>query len=375
MRYQEGYLQKRFGGWHVRYYVTTADGGRKQKTHRLCDDQQKKSHVKQLRDAYMREHVNVGVENTGPMGVVEFWDKIYLPFIESNNNLKPSTVHGYKQVWNQHLKLHFGTLHLSDYKTHMMSVFLTGLAKTLRPRTLNAIKWLASAIFAHAVATGNCETNPIRDAMVLGKTLGHGDTKSYTLEEMENVITALVDRVDAQLVMALSFFAGMRKGEIQGLKWVDIDGDFIHVRRAFSRGVVGTPKSKKSVRSLPIIQPLRGLLMLWRAKCPKEQVWLFHNSEGSPTEDQPGRGALNMDQFAREVIRPALRKKGCEWKGFHAGRRGLGSELRSLTGNSTAARDMLGHTTTRVTEEHYEHTLPEDALRGMRLLEEKTLGK
>src|SRR5260370_21801177 len=130
--------------------------------------------------------------------------------MESNNKLKPARVWGYKQVWNQHLKAHFGTMKLTEYKTHMMSVFLTGLAKTLRPRTLNSIKWLASAIFAHAVASGHCETNPIRDAKVLGKTLGHGDTKSYTLEERENVITALVDRAHAQLVMALSFFAGMR---------------------------------------------------------------------------------------------------------------------------------------------------------------------
>lgn len=182
----------------------------------------------------------------------------------------------------------FGTLNLTDYKTHMMSVFLTGLAKTLRPRTLNAIKWLASAIFAHAVATGNCENNPIRDARVLGRTLGHGDTKSYTLEEMENVISALVEHVNAQLVMALSFFAGMRKGEIQGLQWSDIDGDFIHVRRAFSRGVVGPPKSKKSLRSIPIIQPVRGLQMLWRAKAG-DGVWVFTNTEGN---------SLHMDMFA-----------------------------------------------------------------------------
>ncbi len=364
-RYQEGHLVERFGGWHVRYYVTE-NGVRKQKSHRLCDDQQKKSHVKQLRDEFMREQVNIGAENIGPMGVVDFWDKVYQPFIESNNNLKPSTVHGYKQVWNQHLKSHFGTLYLSDYKTHMMSVFLTGLAKTLRPRTLNAIKWLASAIFAHAVATGNCETNPIRDAMVLGKTLGHGNTKSYTLEEMENVITALVDRVDAQLVMALSFFAGMRKGEIQGLQWSDVDGDYVHVRRAFSRGVVGLPKSKKSLRSLPVIQPVRGLLMLWRAKAG-DGVWIFTNTEGN---------ALNMDMFANMVIKPTLRKAKIEWKGYHAGRRGLGTKLRSITGNSTAGRDVFGHTTTRVTEEHYEHTLPEDPLRGMKLLEaEVTVGK
>ena len=197
--------------------------------------------------------------------------------------------------------------------------------------------------------------------MVLGKTLSDGDTKSYTREEIEDVISALVDNQAAQLVMALSYFAGLRKGEIQGLKWSDIDDNFIHVRRAFSRGVEGAPKSKKSLRSIPIIQPVRGLLKLQRAKAG-DGVWLFTNTEGN---------ALNMDFFANTTIKPALRKAGCEWKGFHAGRRGLGTELRSITGNSTAARDVLGHTTTRVTEQHYEHTLPEDALRGMRLLEAK----
>ncbi len=363
-RYQDGHLVKRFGGWHVRYYVTE-NGVRKQKSHRLCDDQQTKSHVKQLRNDFLETQVNIGVNNEGPMGVVDFWDSIYLPFIEANNNLKPSTVHGYKQVWNQHLKLHFGTLNLSDYKTPMMSNFLTSLAKTLRPRTLNCIKWLASAIFAHAVATGKCENNPIRDARVLGKTLGHGDTKVYTLEEIENVITALVHRVDAQLVMALSFFAGLRKGEIQGLQHSDIDGDFIHVRRAFSRGVVGTPKSKRALRSVPIIQPVRGLLKLWRAKAG-DGVWLFTNTEG---------GAMNMDQFAREVIRPTLKKAGIEWKAFHAGRRGVGTELRGITGNSTAGRDLLGHATTQVTEGHYEDRSPEVVLGPMKQLEAKTLSK
>jgi integrase len=365
-RYQKGYLRERSGAWHAVYY--TPEGN--QKSHRLCDSQQKKSVVNRLFDDFMRE-VNSQAGHSDPMGVVEFWEKDYLPFIESNNNLKPSTVHGYKQVFAQHLHSHFGTIQLQDYKTPMMTNFLTRLAKTLRPRTLNTIKWLASAIFAHAVATGKCVTNPIRDAAVLGKTLGHGDTKSYTLEEAEDIISALVERPDAQLVMALSLFLGLRKGEIQGLKWSDNDGEFIHIRWAFSRGIVGEPKSKKGKRALPLIQPVRGLLMMWRAKCPQEQVWLFQNSEGSPTEGQPGRGALNMDQFAREVIRPALKKAKVPWKGYHAGRRGLGTELRALTGDSTAGRDVLGHATTQVTEVHYEHRLPETTMRALKLLEAK----
>lgn len=364
MRYQDGHLVKRFGGWHVRYYVTE-NGERKQKSHRLCDDQQTASHAKKLRDVFLQKHVNIGVQNTGPMGVVEFWNKHYLPFIESTNTLKPSTVHGYKQVWLQHLQNHFGTITLSDYKTHMMTLFLTGLAKDHRPRTLNTIKWLASAIFAHAVATGRCDTNPIRDAKVLGKTLGHGDTKSYTLEQIENAITALVDRVDAQLVMALSFFAGLRKGEIQGLQWSDVDAEFLHIRRAFSRGVVGPPKSKRSTRAVPIIQPVRGLLNLWRSKAG-DGVWLFTNTEGN---------AMNLDLFATQVIKPALKKAGIEWKGYHAGRRGVGAELRAITGNSTTGRDVFGHTTTQVTEGHYEAPVPEETVKNMKRLEAKALTK
>jgi integrase len=361
-RYQEGYLRNRFGAWHVVYYVTE-NGLRKQKSHRLCADTESKSQVKKLRGEFMRDQVNIGKENAGPMGVVEFWDKVYLPFLENNSGLKPSTIHGYKQVWNQHLKSHFGTTTLNDYKTHMMSLLLTGLAKELRPRTLNTVKWLASAIFAHAVAMGVCESNPIRDAKVLGKMLEHGDTKAYTLEEMENVITALVERVDAQLVMGLSFFAGLRRGEIAGLQWSDVDNDWLHIRRNVVRGEITTPKSKRAVRSVPIIEPVRTLLTLWRAKCPKTQVWFFQDSEGQP---------LDLEVFAAKVIRPVLGKR---WKGYHAGRRGLGTELRALTGDSTAAQNMLGHTTQRITEQHYEHALPEEALRGMKQLEAKALSK
>jgi integrase len=228
---------------------------------------------------------------------------------------------------------------------------------------LNHIKWLASAIFAHAVATGKCETNPIRDAQVLGKTLGDGVTGSYSLEEIENIISALVDHVEAQLVMALAFFMGLRKGEIQGLQWGDVDAEYIHVRRNLTKGKGGlhltTPKTRKSVRSIPLIQPVKGLLLLWRAKNPDGEFVV----------------ASNLTTLSRAIIRPALTKAKLKWKGYHSGRRGLGTTLRTLTGNSNAGRDMLGHSNAQVTEAHYEAAMPEEVLKGMRLLEAKSLTK
>lgn len=363
-RHQAGHIYEKHGAFHVRYYVEEA-GERKQKSTKLCDKDRTKGHgsitakaVVMLCEDFMRT-VNSDTPTVKALTVIEFWDTIYQPFIEST--LKHSTVKGYTQVWNQHIAAHFGKTFLAEYKTSMMSLYLTHLSKTYRPRTLASVKFLGSAIFAHATAMGLTESNPIRDAKVLGKMLPNGVTESYTLEEIENVISALVDRVECQLIMALAFFLGLRKGEIAGLQWGDVDADFVHVRRAIGRGMVGTPKTRKSTRSVPLIAPVRLFLGLWRQKC-RGDGWVF-----------PGRGAepASLDGLAGRVIRPTLEKAGLPWKGFHAGRRGLGTTLRSLTGNSNAGRDMLGHSNAQVTEAHYEAAMPEEVLRGMKLLEAK----
>jgi integrase len=290
--------------------------------------------------------------------VVDFWDKTYLPFVNNDADLKNSTRFSYSNVFKRYLRAHFGTVALREYKTSQMSLFLTSKAKTLRPRTLATIKTAASAMFTHAVAIGACEFNPIRDARVLGKTLPDGETGAYTLEEIENVISALVNHVDAQLLMALTFFAGLRRSELQGLQWNDIDAEFIHVRRATVRGVVGAPKTKKSARAIPIVEQLRIPLALWKLKSG-DGVFLFDEDLGV---------------LAKRAIIPTLEKAGLPWHGYHAGRRGLGTTLRELTGNSNAGRDVLGHTTDAVTKAHYEFTLPAEALHGMKLLESKATG-
>jgi integrase len=346
-RWQNGSLYEAHGAWHVRYYAAG-----KQVSKRLCGGDATKKQVKQAFAEFMAKVNDEQHSPTSDLTVTKFWDDTFLPFITTN--LKPSTSLSYTQIWKSRLKDHFGTTTMGAYRTSTMTNFLTGLSKTLRPRTLNTIKTVASAIFGHAVATGQCEFNPIRDAQVLGKTLPHGVTGSYTLEEIENVISALVDFPQAQLMMALSFFAGLRRCEIAALQWGDIDNDFIHVRRAVVRGVVGTPKTVKSVRGVPLVAPLRVFLSLQK----RDGVWLF----GKP---------IDLGVYAKKVIIPTLRAANIPWRGFHAGRRGLGTELRILTGNSNAGRDVLGHTTTQVTEQSYEKEMPAEALAGMKLLEAK----
>lgn len=363
MRWQEGSLFFRSNAWHARFYCEVIVDGttrRVQRSKRLCDGDLPKKQVHKKFAEFMGTVNEPGnAEATGTnISVVKFWDDTYLPFI--TENLKHSTLSGYKQIWKKHLKPHFGTRLLNEYRTPMGTVFITGLSKTLRPRTVQHIRFLASGLFAHAIATGACETNPWHDVKVLGKfSLQNQETEIYTLEEIADIISALVEHVDAQLVMALAYFAGMRKSEIAGLQWNDIDGGFIHVRRAVVKGVVGTPKTKKSVRSIPIIAPVQIPLLLWRKKNPGDG-WVFKNADGE-------RGDLN--HLLRFKIIPVLLKNNLRWRGLHSGRRGLGTKLREITGNSNAGRDLLGHTTDEVTKQHYEGEMPEEVLKGMKLLE------
>src|SRR5262249_10966996 len=112
--------------------------------------------VRELAEDHMRE-VNNGDGGEPPqdLTVVKFWDDTFLKFVEEKDangkfiNFKPSTVEGYKQIWNKNLKNHFGEMTLREYRTHHGSLFLTKLAKTYRPYTLKNIKNLCSALFTH----------------------------------------------------------------------------------------------------------------------------------------------------------------------------------------------------------------------------------
>lgn len=64
---------------------------------------------------------------------------------------------------------------------------------------------------------------------------------------------------------AIAYYTGMRKGEINALRWSDIDGDIIHVRRSIAQKLKGPdretpPKNKSSYRDLQIPQPLINIL-------------------------------------------------------------------------------------------------------------------
>jgi len=176
---------------------------------------------------------------------------------------------------------------------------------------------------------------------VLGRSRAPGDTAHYTLEEAENIISALVDHVDCQAIMALACFTGLL-GEIQGLGWDDIGGDWVHIRRSIVRAKEEELKTANSLASLPQITPVKIPLALWRQKAgDNERVF-----------------PRDLKTLVKLVIKPALKKKRLQWKG-------AATALVALTGDALAAKELLRHSNIGVTKSKYVKKLPEALARGM----------
>jgi integrase len=322
------------------------------------------------------------------MKVADFWRDIYLPWAKEVNprvgepNLRPSTLEGYRQVWSLHLIDHFGGVTLRAYETPTATEFLTSLAKTQGRNTIHHIRSLMSGIFKHALSQGYIKTNPIKDASVLGKTARPAKTGHYSLKESLSILAALSDYVECQLVMALSFFWGLRPSEIRGLKWQDfsygssencpvckeddwdIEVAHVHVRRAIDKqGNETGLKTDEAEQPLPLMIPIAMPLQMWREQCGNPtEGWLFENKNGAPSD---------LRDWVRTKIRPAVIAHKLKWKGLYAGRRGAATMLLQLTGNALASQQLLRHKPgSGVTARHYLKAVPEALLAGTKLVED-----
>ena len=168
-------------------------------------------------------------------------------------------------------------------------------------------------------------------------------TEHYTMEEAENLISALVDHVDAQLVLALSCFLGLGPAEIAGLQWGDVDKDWIHIRRNKPHTARLARRRRKSVwHRFP---SLTGCVCRW--------------SCGGGSADNPNGEAwviADLPNMINRVIKPhVIGEKECDrcektpkasgvtWKGLYAGRRGACTAVIEATnGNYAVAQALRG---------------------------------
>ena len=145
-------------------------------------------------------------------------------------------------------------------------------------------------------------------------------------------------------VYALEFAAltGMRAGEIVALKWEDIQGNYIQVRRRESKDkltgevrIKSVPKNKKP-RPVPYTDAIRELLDRVR-KVEEEQKWLDEYIFTG------WNGRITVPQLS-SCLKNKCNQAGIRAKGINAYRRTVNSLTRANGLSAEAASAILGNT-------------------------------
>lgn len=211
----------------------------------------------------------------GPYAV-QWYETYKKPFV------KPSTRSSYRTVLNKYILPQFGDRKMRAIKTsHLQRFFhsLTDLSSTYSVLAKSAL----NGIFVSACADRILDNNPMSFVKRAPSTVQPKAKRPLTSDERDRIAAVCTSEDDA-LFVALLFYLGLRCGEAVGLKWGDIDWQrgTVHVERTidqYSGNAPSTPKTKSSVRDVPIPQALMSMLARLRGM---PDVYLLRQDGNKP---------------------------------------------------------------------------------------------
>ncbi|WP_326974826.1 MULTISPECIES: tyrosine-type recombinase/integrase [Acutalibacteraceae] len=227
----------------------------------------------------------------------------------------------------------------ASYRKKILSVFKTALREILRDST--DLSSVLRMIKLPKIENGSVQVFSVREQRLVENTIFQSDDKRA-------------------LGILLCFYTGIRLGELCALRWSDLDfeaGTMSIVRtvsrtKNFEPGtnktvlLVGTPKSQKSVRKIPLPDFLLRLFDQW--KCEKEDNYIFSDS-AAPMDPR------TYQRFYQRI----LADSGVPYRKFHAIRHSFATRALELGVDIKTLSELLGHSNVSITLNIYAHSLME----------------
>ena len=315
--------------------------------------------VKEKLTQAMAENKNLDLTKVGQYTIGQWMDVWYENYAKIK--VRPSSHQTYKGYIENHIKPNIGDIPLEKLTTlDLQRLYKTLLAngrvdrleskgqpKGLSPKTVRNIHQILSSALKLAQEQRIILTNPA-EGCALPK-VEHREMKTLPVEQLQSFLREAKDSGVFELYY-LELATGLRRGELLGLKWEDIDlehGD-LRVRRQIARingRVVEAPlKTKNAYRTLPLAEDTISILKEQKKKVGNSP-WVFPSATGGP---------ISPDSVLHMLHR-VLKRAGLPQVRFHDLRHTFatlalqnGVDIKTVSG-------MLGHFSAGFTLDTYAH--------------------
>ncbi len=249
----------------------------------------------------------------------------------------------------RHLLPAFGDRPLCDIRRVDIQRFVTEkmTRQNLSWQTAVHLRNLMSGTLERAVEWGYLEANPAR-RIKMPPMQRRRKTIVLTRGQLATLLQVLQEPVKTLAITAA--MTGLRIGEVLALRWKNVDFDkcVIRVREAVFEGNLSSPKSRSSVRDIPMEPSLRRLLSEYR-KAASVEAFVFASRNGTP---------LDSHNLLGRVLKPACKRAGLPSISWHSFRHTHATLLSDLGESLKTAQAQLGHARLSTTAEIYTHIVP-----------------
>jgi integrase len=269
---------------------------------------------------------------------------------------KASTTTAVRSALKVHLEPFLGERPISSV-THadVDDLMATIEKKGVGPKSIRNYIGTLSALYRFAMGPRRrwAAVNPC-DGVELPGVPDHVGIRFLALDQVDALVSnaqaGAYEALDRALYITAAM-TGMRLGELVALRWRDVDwtASKIHVRSNYVLGKFGTPKSKRSSRSVPMADQVAGELERYFKACgePADDALTF--------ADPHTQGPLDKAGVLRRM-RKALKAAGLdETHRFHDLRHTFGTQMAKAGTPMRTLQEFMGHRDIQTTQRYADY--------------------
>ena len=310
------------------------------------------------RNQFQNDNINGTVIQPSKMTVQDYLSQ----YIE---NIRPSsektTIYGYEQILKNHIYPALGKYPLQELKPMQIQAYYTDKTNEgkLSQNTLRKHHDLLKAAFKMAVQQEIMVRNPCDHVKPPKNT--KAKIQFYSVEQLKTLLEKVRgDRLE--LIVVLAAFLGLRREEICGLQWknVDFEKSTLTIDQAItmagSQRIEKTTKSFSSIRELYIPESVMECL-----KREKERQEKLRELAGIEPEDDlvvvMADGKKYRPNYISELFTKFIEDNDLPKITLHGLRHTFATIANSLGGQLYDISKAMGHSNTSVTSGVYTHLL------------------